>query len=159
MSKATGLGVLLTATLSMEEMEAWGWRVPLLFGCLIIPVLFWLRKSLHETEAFEKSTHARTTMEILRILGEHWQLIAIGVMAARTRPDQKLKLAALAMIGGGALGNLIDRVREGEVTDFVRWHVHEHLWPIFNVADAALLIGVVCLAIDGLVQRRRATSL
>jgi len=77
---ATGLGVLLTATLTMEEMAAWGWRIPLLVGCLIIPVLFWLRRSLQETEAFERSTHARTTREILRILLEHWQVVLIGIL-------------------------------------------------------------------------------
>jgi len=74
-------------------------------------------------------------------------LVAIGIAAARTPPEQRLKLAGLALVGGGALGNLIDRVRLGSVTDFVRWRVHDHLWPIFNVADAALLIGVVLLMI------------
>ena len=77
---ATGLGVLLTLTLTMEEMAAWGWRVPLLVGCLIIPILFWLRRSLQETEVFERSTHARTTREILRILLEHWQVVVIGIL-------------------------------------------------------------------------------
>jgi len=77
---ATGLGVLLTLTLTQDEMRDYGWRIPLLVGCLIIPVLFWLRRSLQETEVFQHSTHARTTMEVLRILGEHWQIIAIGVM-------------------------------------------------------------------------------
>src|SRR5580765_8570428 len=76
---ATGLGVLLTAILTPEQMSAWGWRVPLLVGCLIIPVLFWLRRSLQETEVFERSTHARSTGEILRILAEHWQIVAVGV--------------------------------------------------------------------------------
>ena len=77
---ATGLGVLLTATLSMEEMQEYGWRIPLLVGCLIIPVLFWLRRSLQETEVFENSTHARSTGEILRILLDHWPIVAIGVL-------------------------------------------------------------------------------
>ena len=76
---ATGLGVLLTATLTTSEMEAWGWRIPLLAGCLIIPILLWLRRSLQETEVFERSTHARSTREILRILAEHWQIVAIGI--------------------------------------------------------------------------------
>lgn len=76
---ATGLGVLLTATLTQDEMREFGWRIPLLVGCLIIPVLFWLRRSLQETELFEHSAHARSTKEILRILGEHWQIVAIGV--------------------------------------------------------------------------------
>jgi MFS family permease len=77
---ATGLGVLLTATLTMQQMQAYGWRIPLLVGCLIIPILFWLRRSLPETEVFEKSTHARSTGEIMRILLEHWQIVLIGVM-------------------------------------------------------------------------------
>jgi signal peptidase II len=81
-------------------------------------------------------------------------LIAIGVAAARTRPDEKLKLAGLALVGGGALGNLIDRVRDGAVTDFVRWRVGEHMWPIFNVADAALLVGVVLLFAESVLRRR-----
>lgn len=49
------------------------------------------------------------------------------------------------MIAGGALGNLIDRVRHGAVTDFIRWRAGDHRWPIFNVADALLLVGVVLL--------------
>jgi lipoprotein signal peptidase len=40
------------------------------------------------------------------------------------------------------------------VTDFVRWHVHGHMWPIFNLADAALLVGVTVLLADGMVQKR-----
>jgi len=74
-------------------------------------------------------------------------LVALGIAAARTRPEERLKRIALAMIAGGALGNLIDRVRIGAVTDFVRWRIHDHLWPIFNVADAALLVGVVLLVV------------
>ncbi len=77
---ATGLGALLTATLTTEQMQAYGWRIPLVVGCGIIPILFWLRRSLQETEYFENSTHARSTGEILRILGEHWVILTIGVM-------------------------------------------------------------------------------
>jgi signal peptidase II len=104
--------------------------------------------------SFTGLTGAQIVLSLLAAIA----LVAIGVIAARTRPEQKLKLAGLALIGGGALGNLIDRVREGAVTDFVRWRVGDHLWPIFNVADAALLIGAVLLLLDGLVQRRRVRS-
>jgi len=76
-------------------------------------------------------------------------LIGVGVAASRTTEAQRLKRLALALIAGGALGNVIDRLREGAVTDFVRWKYHDHLWPIFNVADAALLVGVVLLLVDG----------
>jgi len=70
-------------------------------------------------------------------------LAGILVMAARTRPDQRLMRVGLALIAGGALGNLVDRVRHGAVTDFIRWRAGEHMWPIFNVADALLLVGIV----------------
>jgi MFS transporter, MHS family, citrate/tricarballylate:H+ symporter len=77
---ATGLGAFLTATLTTAEMEDFGWRIPFIVGCAIIPILFWLRRSLQETEYFEKSTHARSTGEILRILLDHWPVLAIGVI-------------------------------------------------------------------------------
>jgi signal peptidase II len=79
---------------------------------------------------------------------------ALIYAARRTRPEQRLRRAAYAVIAGGALGNLVDRVRIGSVTDFVRWHVHGHMWPIFNVADAALLAGVVLLFLAAARERR-----
>ncbi len=84
-------------------------------------------------------------------------LVAIGVAAARTPPEQRLRIIGLALVGGGAIGNLIDRVRLGSVTDFVRWRIHDHLWPIFNVADAALLIGVALLLAQRTPRRRLPT--
>ncbi|CAN5220726.1 signal peptidase II [soil metagenome] len=75
-------------------------------------------------------------------------LIAIGIAASRTRPEQGMKRVAYALLAGGALGNLIDRIAAGDVTDFVRWHLQEHLWPIFNVADASLVVGVGLLLIE-----------
>lgn len=86
-------------------------------------------------------------------------LIGIGVMAMRARPDEHMKLAGLALLGGGALGNLIDRIRAGGVTDFIRWRVGEHMWPIFNVADAALLIGVSLLLLESVLAKRRRAML
>lgn len=82
-------------------------------------------------------------------------LIVIGVLAARTKPDERMKLAALALIGGGTLGNLIDRIRAGGVTDFIRWKVGEHAWPIFNLADVALLLGGGLLVLESVLARRR----
>jgi signal peptidase II len=82
-------------------------------------------------------------------------LIGIGIVAMRTGPNERMKLAGLALIGGGALGNLIDRIRAGGVTDFVRWRAGEHMWPIFNVADAALLIGIAVLLLESALAKRR----
>ncbi len=91
---------------------------------------------------------ARIALSLIALIA----LVGIGIAATRTRPEQWLTRAAYALIAGGALGNLIDRIRDGAVTDFVRWHIHAHMWPIFNVADAALLVGVAFL----LAERARA---
>jgi signal peptidase II len=85
-------------------------------------------------------------------------IIGIGAMAWRTPADQRLRLAGLAMIGGGAAGNLIDRVRAGVVTDFVHWHLGSHWWPVFNVADAALLVGAVVLMLASRARRVESTA-
>ena len=55
----------------------------------------------------------------------------------------------LGLLLGGAIGNLIDRIAVGRVTDFVVWRYHEHEWPTFNVADVALCVGVGLLLLDG----------
>jgi len=108
--------------------------------------------------AFSKFAGIEGGQIILSILAA-CALIAIGVVAMRTKPDEYMKLAGLALVGGGALGNLVDRVRQGGVTDFVRWKVGEHLWPIFNVADAALLVGVAVLLLESALAKRRRAML
>ena len=73
------LGVSLSSRLSPPQMTQWGWRVPLLVGCLIIPFLFLLRSSLAETDDF--LTRQRPTMpEILRSLRDHWSTVLLGMM-------------------------------------------------------------------------------
>ena len=64
-------------------------------------------------------------------------------------------LVALALVVGGAVGNLIDRVTSGAVTDFIDVYVGTHHWPSFNVADSAISIGIVLMAIDSFRPRHR----
>jgi MFS transporter, MHS family, citrate/tricarballylate:H+ symporter len=75
-SAAFGIG--LVHVLTPGEMATWGWRVPLLVGCLAVPLLFWLRRSLAETDAFLAARPPATTGEVLRILVTQWRAIAIG---------------------------------------------------------------------------------
>lgn len=82
-------------------------------------------------------------------------IIVIIVVFARLRPDQRFTAWALALIFSGALGNLIDRVRLGEVIDFLDAHWYGHHWPAFNIADSAICVGVFLLAIDMFVEERR----
>ena len=59
------MGIILTQQLSPDQMNAWGWRVPFLLGCFIVPILLWLRSSLEETEAFQRSERTRSAWEKL----------------------------------------------------------------------------------------------
>jgi len=73
------LGVALSAVVSPVAMVQWGWRVPFLIGCLIVPLLFWLRRSLAETEAFLKQKHHPGMSEVLTSLAANWKIVGIGV--------------------------------------------------------------------------------
>jgi MFS family permease len=74
------VGVVLSSTLSPGQMMQWGWRVPLLLGCAIIPVVFVLRRSLRETQQFLARRHHPSTSQILRSLAAHWQVVLIGML-------------------------------------------------------------------------------
>lgn len=76
----------------------------------------------------------------------------------KLRADQKLAMVSLSMILSGALGNLIDRVRNGEVIDFLDVYWKSYHWPAFNIADSAICVGVFLLAIDMLREERRQKS-
>ena len=81
--------------------------------------------------------------------------IAILVAFHKLRNDQKLAQVSLAMIFSGAIGNLIDRVRLGEVIDFLDVYWKNHHWPAFNVADSLICVGVFLLAVDMLLEDKR----
>jgi signal peptidase II len=81
--------------------------------------------------------------------------IVILVAFQKMRDDQKLAHTSLALIFSGAVGNLIDRIRLGEVIDFLDAHWYRHHWPAFNVADSLICVGVFLLAIDMLLEEQR----
>ena len=89
-------------------------------------------------------------------------LLAVLVIVAlfrKLRPEQKLSAWGLSLVLSGAIGNLIDRIRFGEVVDFLSVHWHEHYWPAFNVADSAICIGVGLLVIDMVLEEVRKKKL
>ena len=93
---------------------------------------------------FSSVTGARIFLTIVGLVA----MVAIGWMVVKARDDQRRLMLGLGLVGGGALGNVIDRVLYGKVTDFVVWKWYEHEWPTFNVADAALCVGVGLLFLD-----------
>ncbi len=80
-------------------------------------------------------------ISLLAVLGILWYY-------SRLQTQQSLLRYALALVLSGALGNLIDRIRLGEVIDFIDVHWYQHHWPAFNVADSAICVGVALLLID-----------
>ena len=75
-------------------------------------------------------------------------VVALGLWLRRA--ETRLVAAALGAIAGGAIGNVIDRVRFGAVVDFLHAHAFGWSWYVFNVADAAIVCGVAALILDGM---------
>jgi signal peptidase II len=112
----------------------------------VVPVWAW-RLSFNPGSAFglfHSASGARIFLSIVGILA----VIGMGWMVRRAKDSQTWLIVALALVAGGAVGNLIDRIYFGVVTDFALLHWKETEWPVFNVADVALVVGVVLLVFD-----------
>jgi signal peptidase II len=79
----------------------------------------------------------------------------IFYLFVKAESDRKRYIFSLSLIFAGALGNLIDRIWLGEVRDFIDLHIYNLHWPIFNVADSAITIGIVLLGYELLIVEPR----
>ena len=93
---------------------------------------------------------------------QRWFFTGIGVIAVgvilwmlKAHPGQKLFSFAMAFILGGAVGNVIDRVRYGYVVDFLDFYWGTWHFPAFNIADSAISVGAACLILDELLRVRK----
>jgi signal peptidase II len=95
---------------------------------------------------------------------QRWVFVGLGVAVSAAILVWLLRLpsrgrgllaASLALVMGGALGNVIDRVLKGYVIDFIRVHYQDWYFPAFNVADSAITIGAALLILDNLLEYRR----
>ncbi|MFH1912809.1 MAG: signal peptidase II [Pseudomonadota bacterium] len=82
----------------------------------------------------------------------------IGYMLRTTPATDRWMITGLGLIAGGAVGNLIDRVRLGAVIDFLDFYHGSFHWPAFNVADCALTVGAGCIIVSMFFNRARAES-
>ena len=89
-----------------------------------------------------------------------FSVVAIAIVGVLvywlSRASSPLLAVAIGLIIGGAVGNVLDRIRLGAVVDFLDFHVGGLHWPAFNLADSAICIGVAAMLFDGLVLRREA---
>jgi signal peptidase II len=113
----------------------------------VVPGFFELRYSENTGSAFGLFRGLPGARYVLFLVGVAALVIVAGYLR-RADPDKPRIAAELGLLAGGALGNIIDRVAFGRVTDFVVWRVGTHEWPTFNVADAALVVGVLAVLLD-----------
>jgi signal peptidase II len=157
-------GRLLLLSLAVLVLDQWSkWMVeahlPMFATTPVIPGLL-------------SFTHVTNTGVAFGLFAAHgdvtqtWILAGVGLLALavvmiyfwRTPHSDRLLLTALALVAGGAVGNLMDRVAAGAVTDFIDFHVGTWHWHTFNVADSAITIGLVLMAWDALRPRRGAAA-
>ena len=134
---------------------------------LYIDSRFALHQSLTVIENFFNITYVRNKGAAFGILADSAIripfFITISVIAAvailwylrRLGPGQGRQAFSLALIFSGAVGNLLDRIRLGEVIDFLDVHWYRHHWPAFNVADSAITVGVVLLIVEMWIEESR----
>jgi metabolite-proton symporter len=103
------LGVALSAVVSPEGMAQWGWRVPFYIGCLIVPLLFWLRRSLTETQAFLAQKRHPQISEILNSLAANWKIVSIGVLLSTMTTVSFYLITAYTPTYGREVLQLTDR--------------------------------------------------
>ncbi len=133
---------------------------------LWIDANFALYESVTVIENFFNITYVRNKGAAFGILSESSMrmpffitvgLIAVGAILWYLKTldaNQKRLHLALSLVFAGAVGNLIDRLRLGEVIDFLDAHWYQYHWPAFNVADSAITIGVGLLFVDMLAEER-----
>ncbi len=150
------------------------WRVMIAPALLVVALdrltkaLVLGRMTLHQSipvvDGFFALTYVRNTGAAFGIFAGHGagfrvpMLLAVAALAlgvllwfVRTVPlERRAVIAACGGVLGGAIGNMIDRAAYGEVIDFLDLYVGTYHWPAFNVADAAITIGVIVLCLDAL---------
>jgi signal peptidase II len=131
-------------------------RVPLGEGVLVIPGFFRITHWLNEGAAFSLFADSASPNAVRWGLIAFSALAAIAVLIALVRLGSRMTLVtvALALVLGGALGNLHDRVFYGSVVDFIEIHIFGYHWPDFNVADSSIVIGACLLLLDSLFSRK-----
>jgi len=123
--------------------------MPLYHSIEIVPNFVHLTYIRNTGAAFGFLAGSRSTLRMAFFLLVSIVAIAcIVYLLKNLRPNRNIPTVSLSLILGGAIGNLIDRLRMGEVIDFIDLHWHHLHWPAFNVADSAISIGVTLLFIQ-----------
>ncbi|MCL4478303.1 MAG: signal peptidase II [Deltaproteobacteria bacterium] len=126
------------------------------YPLVIIPGMLELVKAYNHGIAFGffNKPQCLLNSKLLTLLSVGVLIMLISVYIA-SKDITLLSMVSLSMIIGGAMGNIIDRLRQGYVVDFIDAYIKHSHWPTFNVADSAITIGAVLLGIDLLFSRKK----
>jgi signal peptidase II len=130
---------------------------------------FPLYQRVEVIQGFFNFTHVRNTGGAFGIFGGEKggigsilfvvvSLIAVGAIVfffIKIKENEKTLTLSFSLILSGAIGNLIDRLRYGEVVDFLDFHLSTYHWPAFNIADSAICIGIGLMALEVLIRDRK----
>jgi len=156
--KAYGLAA---AVLVLDRLTKWiiESRVSFSETYRVIPGFFDIVNSQNRGVAFgilnDSTSQWRTTLLVLASIAA---VIVVSAVLWNARRIDRLFLWGLALILGGAAGNVFDRIVWGRVTDFLLFYVGEYQWPAFNVADSAIVIGSGLLLLDQFRPKRQAAN-
>jgi signal peptidase II len=161
-SRVTRLPLLLLITVGVIGLDRWSkmWvekHIELGQAIPVIPGFFRLSHVLNDGAAFSLFADSASPEKV------RWGLIAFSLVAAFAvfvaliRLGQKFSLTTvgLAMVLGGAIGNVYDRIRFASVVDFLEVHIIHYHWPDFNVADSAIVVGACLLLLDSVIPHER----
>ena len=132
----------LTKIWARAALEKHGFR-----GYEVVAGYWDMRLSYNTGVAFGLFAKVGGARIILSIVGLAACVVIVGLLR-KLQDAMRWMTLALGLVAGGAVGNLIDRILFGKVTDFVVWKVGSHEWPAFNIADSALCVGVAILLLD-----------
>lgn len=115
-------------------------RLPDYASIPVIPHLFRIVHVENPGVAFGLFQNAPAQWRVLLIVASSVALLLVLALLWRTQHSARTGIA-LAMIFGGAIGNLFDRIVHGQVVDFLLFYIGRHTWPAFNIADSAIVVG------------------
>ncbi len=161
MKKYSVVCIIAVIVLAFDQLTKWYIRqtVSLYESIAVIDSLFHITHVRNSGGAFSLLANSSDAVRLPFFLLV--SVIAIAVLlffVRRVRPEQHVLLLALALILGGALGNLVDRIVYGQVTDFLDFHWRSYYWPAFNVADSCITTGMLILLFHSLLVRDEADT-
>ena len=156
----TRLGVALVLLVAvLDQISKWWVLSDLMNPPSVIPVAPFFNLVLVWNRGVSFGILNQASVWVPWLLSAVAAAICAGLFVWLLRAEGRLLASALGLIIGGALGNLVDRLRFGAVVDFLDVHAAGYHWPAFNVADSAITIGVAILLIDALIAPREARKL